>query len=116
MSCHFKCPKNNFAYLFYSILHHDSLNNEFIGHYLLCSTKCMKRFKEECTYMDENGYIYYKEIKEIPVEKYPDGYCPMSMIERVEYHKTTSMATSYSSLYNEKNNDDDSPQPTMLMN
>ena len=49
MSCHYKCQKNNFAFLIYKVLHRDSLNNEFVDNYLFCSYKCMQRFKKEYT-------------------------------------------------------------------
>jgi hypothetical protein len=81
MSCHFKCDNKNYVYLVYNVLNRNILNKEFVGRYLFCSTECMKRFEEECTYI-ENGYIYYKEIKD-----YPRDYCYQLMMEKVEQHK-----------------------------
>ncbi len=80
MSCHFNCDTKNYVYLVYSVLNRTILNQEFVGRYLFCSTTCMKRFEEECTYI-ENGYIYYNEHKEPP-----RGYC-YSMMEKVDEHK-----------------------------
>jgi hypothetical protein len=81
ISCHFNCDNKNYVYLAYPILHRNILNQELLGHYLFCCTKCMKRFKEECTFI-ENGYIYCKEIKDIPHD-----YCNYLMMEKVEEHK-----------------------------
>jgi hypothetical protein len=87
MACEFKCPKNNCAYLVYPILHRDNNGFEYLKNHLLCSGDCIKRFHNECTYKDDNGYIYYTKV----IDDTRD-YCPLKMIEQVDEHKSTSLS------------------------